>query len=252
MFVLEQSFFRMHVCLFQLWSLYRNSRAPFELTFQSASLIHWSKGKSNHDFSRDKTAFLPTMTIKFNGTFFASYSSATQFNGDTMIFSLLSGLLNPAHAFCGTFVGGAGSDIYNKYSQAAIVRSDNQTTLTIQNDVQGEFSDFAMVIPVPSVLPEDAIHVIDPAVFDSLDSYSQPRLVRYECSDFDYSYNEDFGVAEDAAPGMDTGGTGVSVEAQYIVGEYDIIISECHGVRKPVQLAQRQRLSAARPIHSDA
>ena len=81
-----------------------------------------------------------------------------------MIFTLISGLLNPAHGFCGTFVGGAGSDIYNKYSQAAIVRNANQTTLTIQNDVQGEFSNFAMVIPVPSVLPEEAINVIDPVV----------------------------------------------------------------------------------------
>ena len=141
-----------------------------------------------------------------------------------MIFTLISGLLNPAHGFCGTFVGGAGSDIYNKYSQAAIVRNANQTTLTIQNDVQGEFSNFAMVIPVPSVLPEEAINVIDPVVFDSLDSYSQPRLVRYECSDFEYQYENDFGVAEDAAPGMDTGYAGVSVEAQYIVGEYEIII----------------------------
>ncbi|MEC8278176.1 MAG: DUF2330 domain-containing protein [Myxococcota bacterium] len=31
-------------------------------------------------------------------------------------------------------------------------------------------------------------------------------------------------MAEDAAPGMDTGYAGVSVEAQYIVGEYEIII----------------------------
>jgi hypothetical protein len=142
-----------------------------------------------------------------------------------MILTLLNSLLSPAHAFCGTFVGGAGSDIYNQYSQAAIVRYGNQTTLTIQNDVQGEFTDFAMVIPVPSVLPEDAIHVIEPTVFDGLDSYSQPRLVRYECSDFEYELENDFATAEEDAGGYsDTGYGGVSVEAQYIVGEYDIII----------------------------
>ena len=92
----------------------------------------------------------------------------------------------------------------------AIVRSTTKPPHH-QNDVQGEFSDFTMVIPVPSVLPEDAIHVIDPAVFDSLNSYSPPFVVM--SVRFDYSYNEDFGVSEVAAPGMDTGGFGVSVEA---------------------------------------
>lgn len=141
-----------------------------------------------------------------------------------MILSLLTSFFNPAHAFCGTFVGGADSDIYNKYSQAAIVRKGEQTTLTIENDVQGEFSDFAMIIPVPYVLPEDSIHVIEPSVFDNLDAYSQPRLVRYECSDFTYEMENDLSFEDSAdTPASDTGG-GVNVEAQYIVGEYEIVI----------------------------
>ena len=94
-------------------------------------------------------------------------------------------LLSPsAHAFCGTFVGGAGSEFFNEYSQVAIVRDGTTTHLTVVNDVQGEFEDFALVIPVPEVLAEDDIHVLEPELFDRLDAYSQPRLVTYECSDF--------------------------------------------------------------------
>ena len=106
--------------------------------------------------------------------------------GDQMMLFLISLLgSSPAAAFCGTFVGGVGSEFYNSYSQAAMVRSGQQTTLTVQNDVLGEFSDFALVMPVTQVLPETAIKVIDPSVFDSIDTYSMPRLVSYTCDDFE-------------------------------------------------------------------
>jgi hypothetical protein len=137
----------------------------------------------------------------------------------------LLALLDPsAHAFCGTFVGGAGSEFYNEYSQVAIVRDGTTTHLTVVNDVQGDFTDFALVIPVPEVLGEDAIHVLEPELFDRLDAYSQPRLVSYECDDFNQM---DTGWPN--APAMDSeadedGGGGVQVEAEYIVGEYQIVI----------------------------
>ena len=66
----------------------------------------------------------------------------------------------PAKAFCGTFVGGVGSEFFNSYSQAAIVRTGQMTTLTVQNDVIGSFTDFALVMPVPQVLSESDIRVI--------------------------------------------------------------------------------------------
>ena len=44
---------------------------------------------------------------------------------------------------------GVGADFYNNYSQLAVVRDNNQTTLTIVNDVEGNFDSFALVIPVP-------------------------------------------------------------------------------------------------------
>ena len=141
-----------------------------------------------------------------------------------MLSFFLIGLASPsAEAFCGTYVGGADSEFFNEYSQVAIVRKDNQTTLTIVNDIQGTFDDFALVIPVPEVLAEDDLHVIDPTVFDRLDQYSQPRLVTYECSDFDEANSTDSGWVLDSEPSEEDD-PAVEIEAQYIVGEYDIVI----------------------------
>ena len=152
--------------------------------------------------------------------------------GDQMMLFLISLLgSSPAAAFCGTFVGGVGSEFYNSYSQAAMVRSGQQTTLTVQNDVLGEFSDFALVMPVTQVLPETAIKVIDPSVFDSIDTYSMPRLVSYTCDDFEDQ--SDTGWAFDSANDGPPSEPNVSVEAQYIVGEYEVVIlsaSESEGL----------------------
>jgi hypothetical protein len=135
----------------------------------------------------------------------------------------LVGLATPAHAFCGTYVGGAGAELYNNVAEVAIVRQGNRTTLSMSNDIEGDTSNFAMVIPVPEVLPEDAIHVLDKELFGRLDAYSAPRLVEYECEDFE---QHDSGMwANDSAEGGgsdDTGG--VEVEAEYVVGEYHIVI----------------------------
>ncbi len=130
-----------------------------------------------------------------------------------------------AFAFCGTYVGGAGAELYADVGQVAIVRNDTRTTLTMRNDVHGSFADFAMVLPVPEVVEEDMVHVVDPAVFDRLDQYSEPRLVEYVCEDF-YQYGDsgvDFATAEDGGV-ADTGAGGVEVEAQYVVGEYAIVV----------------------------
>ena len=54
---------------------------------------------------------------------------------------LMTTLMMPtANAFCGTYVGGVGAEFYNSYSQLAVVRDNNQTTLTIVNDVEGNLT----------------------------------------------------------------------------------------------------------------
>jgi hypothetical protein len=132
-------------------------------------------------------------------------------------------LISAAHAFCGTYVGGANSDIYNRASTVAIVRQNGHTTLSMANDVEGDFTDFALVVPVPEVPGEDDIHVLAPELFDDLDRYSQPRLVRYECEDFEpQEADADTDSDSDSDTDVDTGG--VEVEAEYTVGEYDVVI----------------------------
>ena len=98
---------------------------------------------------------------------------------------ILSVLLSPhAQAFCGTFVGGADATLFNEVAQVAVVRSGNQSILTLANEVQGDFDSFALILPIPEILEEDDIHVLEPALFDRLYEYSQPRLVQYTCDDF--------------------------------------------------------------------
>ena len=138
---------------------------------------------------------------------------------------LLSGLFTPsAAAFCGTYVGGAGAELYNSVAQVAVVRMGTRTTLSLSNDVSGDTSRFALVLPVPEVVPEEDVHVLPKTLFQRLDRYSEPRLVRYVCEDFEPS---DSGLW-DSAGGTDGGdgsdGGGVEVEAEYVVGEYRIVV----------------------------
>ncbi len=130
-----------------------------------------------------------------------------------------------AAAFCGTYVSSYGETPENAASEVAIVRQGTRTTLTVANDIVGDTRSFAMVIPVPEILPEDAIHVVDPSVFDRLRGYSDPRQVRYECADFESTDDTaDFDNAASDSGIADTDTDDVEVEAQYVVGEYDITI----------------------------
>jgi hypothetical protein len=133
-------------------------------------------------------------------------------------------LPNPAQAFCGTYVAGAGADIYNSVSQVALVRQGTRTTLSVANDVQGDFDNFAMLVPVPEVLGQDDIHTLDADIFDRLDRYSRPRLVRYDCEDFEYEGDTDTDGDSDTDADADADDTGVVIEAEYVVGEYQIVI----------------------------
>src|SRR5947209_2558035 len=94
---------------------------------------------------------------------------------------LLAIALTPvvAEAFCGFYVAKADSKLFNKASQVVLVRDGNRTVMTMANDYQGEPKDFAIVIPVPTVIRREAVQVMDKALIDHLDAYSAPRLVEY-------------------------------------------------------------------------
>ena len=145
--------------------------------------------------------------------------------------TLLLGLTGSAHAFCGTFIGGAGSEFFNEYAQVAIVRDGTQTTLSVVNDIQTDdpsLGSFALVIPVPEVITEENANVLEPALFDRLDQYSMPRLVTYECEDFELSEDEP-NAGGGGAGGGPVNDAEVSIEAQYAVGEYEIVILSATG-----------------------
>lgn len=138
-----------------------------------------------------------------------------------------------ASAFCGFYVGKADTKLFNKASEVAIARHDNKTVITMANDFKGDVKEFAMVVPVPTVLEKEQIHVGDPAVLKHLADYSAPRLVEYfdenPCRRYDMMQDR-MGAMKSMAPAAAEAKRerdqvlGVTVEAQYVVGEYDILI----------------------------
>src|SRR5687767_14985287 len=81
--------------------------------------------------------------------------------------------------FCGFYVAKANTKLFNKASQVVLVRDGDRTVMTMANDFQGDMQEFAVVIPVPTVLKREQIKVADKALIDHLDAYSAPRLVEY-------------------------------------------------------------------------
>ncbi len=140
-------------------------------------------------------------------------------------------IASSANAFCGFYVAKADTDLFNQSSKVALVRDGDRTVITMANDYQGDPTEFAMVIPVPTVITKDQVHISDPALLDHLDAYTAPRLVEYfdsnPCARLEY---RDRMVA--MAPTMESAMSveeeakvlGVTIEESFSVGEYDILI----------------------------
>jgi hypothetical protein len=137
-----------------------------------------------------------------------------------------------ARAFCGFYVAKADTKLFNKASQVALVRDGDRTVMTMANDFRGELKEFAVVIPVPVVLKRDQIAVGEKVVLDHLDAYSAPRLVEYFDEDPCNPPPQRMLMAPAAAMAGAVAknarerdkALGVTIEAQYTVGEYDILI----------------------------
>jgi hypothetical protein len=138
-----------------------------------------------------------------------------------------------AWAFCGFYVAKADTKLYNKASQVVIARNGDRTVLTMANDYQGEVKDFAIVVPVPTVLQKDQVRVALPSIIERLDAFSAPRLVEYfdpdPCAPLllfnraipQAAVNLNIGAAQVQRSDRDLG---VTVEASFNVDEYDIVI----------------------------
>ena len=84
-----------------------------------------------------------------------------------------------AAAFCGFYVGGAESSLYNDATMVVLLRSGTTTVLSMQNSYQGPPEGFAMVVPVPQVLQKDNVKTLPREIFAHIDKLSAPRLVEY-------------------------------------------------------------------------
>jgi hypothetical protein len=141
-----------------------------------------------------------------------------------------------AQSFCGFYVAKADTKLFNRASQVVLAREGDNTALTMVNDYEGDPKEFAVVIPVPTFIKREQIEVLDKAVIDHLDAYTAPRLVEYfdedPCAPKTYRLFASAPVAAGAA-GERARALGVKIEAQYTVGEYDIVIlsaEQSHGL----------------------
>jgi hypothetical protein len=139
-------------------------------------------------------------------------------------------LLASAAFACPTIATGQGSSLSFDVAQVAIVREGTQTTFSVSVNPFGDPQEFALVLPVPEVLAEDQVKTLDGTIFAALDGYTAPRHVNDAgCGGYYYGYYDDglCGESYDYAA-MDSGSTGTSstvdIEAEYLVGEYQITI----------------------------
>lgn len=91
------------------------------------------------------------------------------------------------------------------------------------SDYRGDLKEFALVVPVPELLTRDKIQVVDRGIVDRIDSFSAPRLVEY--FDSDPCKPQIRALMKGSSDSLlSTKTLSVRVEAQFTVGEYDIVI----------------------------
>src|SRR5262245_32922539 len=155
-----------------------------------------------------------------------------------------------ALAFCGFFVSGASDGLRNSASQVVLLRNGNHTVMTMSNNYQGPPQDFAMVVPVPVILQKEQVKTLERDILRKIDELSAPRLVEYW--EQDPCQPDTFGdgtiglgnlgtIGRGGGTGAGYGGLGVRIEAQFSVGEYEIVIlsaEESTGLEKWLHLNQ--------------
>jgi hypothetical protein len=142
-------------------------------------------------------------------------------------------LAHPAGA-CPTIATGTTSQLSFDTAQVAITHVDGRTTFSVSINPLGEPQDFALVMPVPTLLRESDIRTLDSAIFAELDGYTAPRHVAdagcgyvgyVPCNDGSMSGSDGSGEGEGEGEGeaFEEEG-GVDVEAHYLIGGYSISI----------------------------
>ena len=143
----------------------------------------------------------------------------------------LAALAGPAWAFCGFYVAQADAKLFNKSSKVVLARDGEKAAITMANDYQGDAKEFAVVIPVPTFIARKQIGVVDMPTIDHLDAFTAPRLVAYHDDDpcapkppMPVAMARSGGAVLAYAENDASRYRGVTVEATYDVGEYDVSI----------------------------
>lgn len=147
-------------------------------------------------------------------------------------------LFSTARAFCGAYAGSADQDLpANSRSDAILVRNGSTTTLTLAADIEGDVTDFALLLPVPAILTADDVQLADEALIETVKTYGTPRAVVYTCEDaleVDLPYGlpvgctGSFGCATESDSGLGLPGpqadSSVVVESAFTVGNYELVV----------------------------
>lgn len=133
--------------------------------------------------------------------------------------TFLAALAAPALA-CPTVATGTPNELTYDVARTVLVQQDGRTTFTVSVNPSGPTQDFALVLPVPTVLGEDDIQVLDAEVFTRLEGYTGLLTMQ----DAGCTNPE---LDADSAGGSAGGGSDaaeVVIEAEYTVGDYEIVI----------------------------
>ena len=151
----------------------------------------------------------------------------------SLIAALTLTVASSASAFCGFYVARADSKLYNESSQVVLVRDGKRTQLTMANDYQGDPKEFALVIPVPTVIEKEDVTVMEKAIIDHLDAYTAPRLVEYWDSDPEQVNFPRAAMVDGLKKGSRRSemsrqdgakALGVTIKREFSAGEYDIMV----------------------------
>jgi len=190
------------------------------LSFLMESLFFWRNASF---YALFLTSFFRWGIVVFQDSLFRDFLMKA-----VIILSLF--ITQPLYAFCGFYVAKADTKLFNKASKVVLVRDEDKTVITMANDFQGSVKEFAMVVPIPEVLERGQINVANNALIEHLDAYTAPRLVEYfdkdPCNVLRYKLDtfESVSLKGKAVEKRRAKKLGVKIEAEYTVGEYDILI----------------------------
>lgn len=160
-------------------------------------------------------------------------------------FVLTAVFVTPAWSFCGFFAGVSDAGMENSGTQTVVARDGRSTTLTLSFNYRGEASDFSVIFPVPVVLGEEDVRVVDRGLIERLDMFTAPRAVHFP-SGFPGC---PFCRSADQAGPAELEATPVIIRGAVRRGRVRDPDSFCGRVAGLVRLAERSGLQPSSPGH---